>query len=126
MSQNDIVNLFKQFGGKASQYQEIARENQAQQSHGRWPLLSALDAASSEPPAPVAETPPAAPAGAAALFANRPAAPLRAAPAPAAAPQDMRQEPLQQVFARLSRPRPPEPAPASGDELSLLRKLLSS
>lgn len=41
---DDIANLFKQFGGKAEQYHEIGRSNEARQSRERWPLLSSIDA----------------------------------------------------------------------------------
>jgi hypothetical protein len=39
----DIEKLFDQFGGDASDYQEIGRENEASHARTRWPLLATLD-----------------------------------------------------------------------------------
>jgi len=39
----DIVNLFQQFGGQVDDYQELSRQQSAQQAKKRWPLLSALE-----------------------------------------------------------------------------------
>ncbi|MGA7814927.1 cellulose biosynthesis protein BcsP [Caballeronia sp.] len=39
----DIEKLFDHFGGNASDYQEIGRDNEARNARTRWPLLSALD-----------------------------------------------------------------------------------
>jgi hypothetical protein len=39
----DIEKLFDQFGGDASSYQEIGRENEASHARTRWPLLATLD-----------------------------------------------------------------------------------
>ena len=39
----DIVNLFQQFGGQVNDYQELSRQQSAQQAKKRWPLLSALE-----------------------------------------------------------------------------------
>jgi hypothetical protein len=39
----DIEKLFDQFGGDASNYQEIGRENEASHARTRWPLLATLD-----------------------------------------------------------------------------------
>ncbi|MGI4982356.1 MAG: cellulose biosynthesis protein BcsP [Janthinobacterium lividum] len=38
----DVSNLFRKFGGKAEQYQELSREGQAEESKARWPLLVSL------------------------------------------------------------------------------------
>ena len=40
---SDISNLFKQFGGRPDQYQEIAQANDEQQSHVRWPNITQPD-----------------------------------------------------------------------------------
>ncbi|WP_158934570.1 cellulose biosynthesis protein BcsP [Burkholderia sp. S171] len=39
----DIEKLFDKFGGDASNYQEIGRENEAIHARTRWPLLATLD-----------------------------------------------------------------------------------
>jgi hypothetical protein len=39
----DIEKLFDHFGGNASDYQEIGRENEAKSARTRWPLLATLD-----------------------------------------------------------------------------------
>ena len=39
----DIVNLFQQFGGQVDDYQELSRQQSAEQAKKRWPLLSALE-----------------------------------------------------------------------------------
>lgn len=45
---DDIVNLFRQFGGQADEYQEISRANTSRLSRARWSLLTALDATGSQ------------------------------------------------------------------------------
>jgi len=40
MSSDDIANLYRQFGGTASDYQELGRDNVVRQSRERWPLLA--------------------------------------------------------------------------------------
>jgi hypothetical protein len=40
---SDIETLFGHFGGNASDYQEIGRENEASSARTRWPLLVTLD-----------------------------------------------------------------------------------
>ena len=40
---SDIETLFGHFGGNASDYQEIGRENEASTARTRWPLLVTLD-----------------------------------------------------------------------------------
>ena len=42
-SSSDIEKLFDHFGGDASAYQEIGRENEARSARTRWPLLVTLD-----------------------------------------------------------------------------------
>ncbi|MFM0503875.1 cellulose biosynthesis protein BcsP [Paraburkholderia caffeinilytica] len=42
-SSSDIEKLFEHFGGDASAYQEIGRENEARSARTRWPLLVTLD-----------------------------------------------------------------------------------
>ncbi|WP_243672239.1 cellulose biosynthesis protein BcsP, partial [Paraburkholderia kirstenboschensis] len=42
-SSSDIEKLFDHFGGDASAYQEIGRENEAHSARTRWPLLVTLD-----------------------------------------------------------------------------------
>ncbi|MFM0627262.1 cellulose biosynthesis protein BcsP [Paraburkholderia xenovorans] len=42
-SSSDIEKLFDHFGGDASAYQEIGRENEARTARTRWPLLVTLD-----------------------------------------------------------------------------------
>jgi hypothetical protein len=42
-SSSDIEKLFDKFGGDASAYQEIGRENEARSARTRWPLLVTLD-----------------------------------------------------------------------------------
>ncbi|MBC8739346.1 hypothetical protein F6X40_21605 [Paraburkholderia sp. UCT31] len=42
-SSSDIEKLFEQFGGDATAYQEIGRENDARTARTRWPLLVTLD-----------------------------------------------------------------------------------
>jgi hypothetical protein len=42
-SSSDIEKLFDHFGGDASAYQEIGRENEARSARTRWPLLETLD-----------------------------------------------------------------------------------
>lgn len=42
-SSSDIEKLFDHFGGDASAYQEIGRENDARTARTRWPLLVTLD-----------------------------------------------------------------------------------
>jgi hypothetical protein len=39
----DIEKLFDHFGGNATDYQEIGRENEAKTARTRWPLLATLD-----------------------------------------------------------------------------------
>jgi hypothetical protein len=39
----DIEKLFDHFGGNATDYQEIGRENEARTARTRWPLLATLD-----------------------------------------------------------------------------------
>lgn len=56
---DDISNLFKQFGGQADRYHEIAQSNEARLSRERWPLLNAIGAEPVNTPPPV---PPARPA----------------------------------------------------------------
>lgn len=57
---DDISNLFKQFGGQADRYQEIAQANEARLSRERWPLLNAIgsERAPSPPPVPAASSAP--------------------------------------------------------------------
>jgi hypothetical protein len=50
----DIEKLFDQFGGDASGYQEIGRENEASHARTRWPLLATLDL--SQPSIPTIST----------------------------------------------------------------------
>ena len=42
-SSSDIEKLFDHFGGDATAYQEIGRENEARSARTRWPLLVTLD-----------------------------------------------------------------------------------
>jgi len=49
-SSSDIEKLFDHFGGDASAYQEIGRENEAHTARTRWPLLVTLDLR--QPPIP--------------------------------------------------------------------------
>ncbi|OAJ62527.1 hypothetical protein A6V36_21510 [Paraburkholderia ginsengiterrae] len=42
-SSSDIEKLFEHFGGDATAYQEIGRENEARTARTRWPLLETLD-----------------------------------------------------------------------------------
>jgi hypothetical protein len=107
---DDIANLFKQFGGRPDNYQEIGRANEAKLSRERWPLLSSVEAtqASQFPPVdPGREArpataavppPPAAPVATPVVqAATPPHAPAREAvaakPSPVAPPAEARTEP---------------------------------
>jgi hypothetical protein len=48
---NDIGNLYRRFGGDPAGYQEITREDEAQQARQRWPILQVLRAAADDVPA---------------------------------------------------------------------------
>jgi hypothetical protein len=58
----DIEKLFDHFGGNASDYQEIGRENEAKTARTRWPLLATLDL--TQPAIPAIPAVPAIPASA--------------------------------------------------------------
>lgn len=53
---DDIRNLFQQFGGQAEQYKEISRTEQSHSAQSRWPLLNAIRTRREPiPPSAVAE-----------------------------------------------------------------------
>jgi len=100
---SDISRLFKQFGGRADQYQEISRHDEQRAGVERWPVVAGSAAA-----APLAEPAPAAPVAPEAPLAQQPAAaPMEASAWSSAG--------LQSLLAKLAeQPRAPaEPQPAA-------------
>lgn len=95
---NDIASLFARFGGRAENYQEIGREEKAQVSQQRWPLLASVGQAK-------AVHPPSVNAGAFRRGNNIHRQPTIRAQAPQAAPQPQPQQPPSPAMA----PTPPQP-----------------
>lgn len=96
---SDISRLFKHFGGRADQYQEISRVDEARASVERWPVVGRSEI---QPPAPadIAEVTPAAPEAVAV-----------AEQAPVAQPEVWSAAGLQSLLAKLAE-EPREPAAA--------------
>ncbi len=110
---SDISSLFKQFGGRPDQYQEITQADSEQASLERWPSVAKLEAA------PAATQV----AGVASLFAPR--ASVAVEPVVVAPVADAAAVSTPAPVVAVAAPEPePEPAAWSGDSLqSLLAKL---
>ena len=94
---SDISRLFKQFGGRADQYQEISRGDEARASVERWPVVGRSEIQ----PTDIAEVLPAAPEAVAV-----------AEQAPVAQPEVWSAAGLQSLLAKLAE-EPSEPAPVA-------------
>jgi len=99
----DIVNLFQQFGGQVDDYQELSRQQSAEQAKKRWPLLSALELGQA-----TAVTAP----GVAAAEAPVTAGPIEFRPAPVAPPVQVLAPTGQHLSAAELALGTPAPAPA--------------